>query len=608
MRRPVAPLPSLMCGAAFAAVALTGCEGFLVAKDSGAEVEADDPSGLGGGDGGADGGDGGAAEVEHCGDLRADETWGPEGSTHRITCDMDVLQGTLTIMAGVRVEVDGGVILRVGDGDTASRLQIDGRPEAPVQMGPPAGDTSRGVWDGLKLGPRSGGSELHHLRLSQAGRSHGGLWLDGARPLVVGLSIDRAERCALEIEDEGGFLEGSGDFVLSDNGQPACLPLDAAAELPADGSVYSGNDLDRIKLLGDRLGRSATWPDLGVPWAPVDHLKLEGSADAPVVLTLLAGAELQLDRGKSVQISKDGGAAGLMALGSPEAPVVFSGQAATSAGSWDGLLVRAGALEGALVLQDVVIQAAGQGGEGALDIDGATAHVERLQIRDCGGPGLWLRDDGHLDEESLQVSVSGCDVPVRLAPAAVADLLPLELLAEDNLNQWIEVDGDDALRRSARWLDLGLPYAMLTSVKVDGTAEAPAVLTLGTGVTLRFATGKGLYIGANGGAAGLIAEGTRERPVRFLPLSAEEPGAWSGLSFQSPTLEGSALRHFEVAYAGGPGVTGGVEVRDTDALLIEDGLIRHTRADECALQLIHSAVEPARLSFEGNAGGDLCRR
>lgn len=604
------PCSALLCAVVGGLVVLPGCEGLLSVQDTAAEVEADTPSGLGGIDGGADGqGDGASGEpVEHCGDLRADETWGPEGSLHRITCDMDVLQGTLTIMAGVAVEVDPGVILRVGDDEAAARLLIDGRPEAPVRMGPAEGDPRRGVWDGLKLGPRSAGSALRHLVLAQAGRSHGALWIDDSAPLVDGVQVVGAERCALEINGEGGFAEGSAGLVLRESGLPACLPLDAVASLPVDGSRYDGNDLDRIALLGERLSRSATWPDLGVPYAPAEHLKLEGSALEAVVLTLEAGVEVQLARGKAIQVSPGGGAAGLVALGSAAAPVVLSGQAASAAGSWAGLSVRPGASVGGVVLQDVIIRAAGQGGEGALDIDGAEVHLERLRIEDCAGPGLWLRDAGRLDEDSLQLSVVRCEVPVRLAPAAVGDLLPLELVAEDNARQWIEVDGDDALVRSARWLDLGLPYALLTSVKVDGTADAPAVLTLGTGATLLFQNGKGLYLGERGGAAGLLAEGTRERPVRFLPLSAEEPGAWSGISFQAATLEGSALRHFEVAFAGGPGVTGAVEVRDTDAPLIEDGLIRGTRSDECGLQLINSGVEPARLSFADNAGGDLCRR
>lgn len=602
MRRSKLPLRLPSCALICAGLALSGCGALLGAGGPGEGVEADGPDGLGGADG-----DGGAV-VEHCGDLRADETWGPEGSTHRITCDMDVLQGTLTIMAGVRVEAEPGVILRVGDDAAPARLLVDGRPEAPVRMGPTAGQPGRGAWDGLKLGPRSAGSALRSLILEQAGRSHGGLWLDGAVPAAVGLTVQGAERCALEITGEGGFSPDSAGLVLRDSGLPACLPLDAVPALPVEGARYDGNDLDHIALRGERLRRSATWPDLGLPYAAEGSILLEGSALEPVVLRLAPGVELQLAAGEGLLLSPEGGASGLIAEGSAEAPIVLSGPPGGGAGSWRGLEVRAGALEGEVRLQDLILRGAGEGGVGALDIDGATVHLERLRVEGCAGPGLWLGDAGRLDEDSLQLTVLGCEVPVRLPAAAVASLLPLELVAEDNQRQWIEVEGDPALRSSARWLDLGLPYAILTSVEVDGTEEQPAVLTLGSGATLRFDVDQGLFIGAQGGAAGLVAEGSRARPVRFLPLTDEAPGAWAGLHLRAPTVEGSALRHVEVAFAGGAGAGGAVELRDTDAVRVEDGLIRGTGAEACGLLLLNSAVEPARLSFADNPGGDLCRR
>jgi hypothetical protein len=96
---------------------------------------------------------------------------------------------------------------------------------------------------------------------------------------------------------------------------------------------------------------------------------------------------------------------------------------------------------------------------------------------------------------------------------------------------------------------------LLTGNLVIG-AETTAKLTLVPGTDLRALSGVEIRIGLEGKPGALIAEGTSENPIRFLPdyYTTTTSGLWRGLHFWQ--ADGSKLDRVEVHSAGATGSIG----------------------------------------------------
>ena len=529
---------------------------------------------------------------DHCGPVRADQTWGPAGSVHTLSCDVDVQQGTLTLMEGVELRVVDGAALTVGL-DGLAALRVDGAAGAPVHIGA-AGGGGRGAWEGLRLGPGAAGSALRHLRIAGGGARRGGLRLEDVEVELLDVEVSGAAGCALELVGAAALAPGSGGLRLRDSGAPACAPVGAAGTLPGGDSDYSGNDVDQVVVEGEVVSAPATWAALNVPYAPTDDLRVEGPA-APA-LTLEAGVRLWFGRGAALHVGR-GGPGSLTAAGSAGAPVELGG-----AEGWGGLRLHPAAAESSL--QHVIIDGADEAG---LEVDGAVVDLQRVELRDNGGPGLLLHPGAALSPHSLGLRLLGNALPLRVAPEQVEGLLGLELVAVDNDAQVIEIAGSERLDRTARWLDLGLPYRLAGDLRVDGADGAPAVLTLGPGVRLQVGPRAGIFVGDDG-PAGLIAEGTAGRWVELGPSGEAAPGAWGGLRIGDHATEGASLRSFSLRWAGGGGPRGAIELRGPGPLMVADGEISGTAAGTCAVAVYAAGAALGDLELRDNRGGDLCWR
>ncbi|MBL8614993.1 MAG: hypothetical protein JNM72_05215 [Deltaproteobacteria bacterium] len=576
-----------------------GCAAFLDAVsapveggDTGAPVEAPvvDSGGLA------------VDPADHCGPVRADQTWGPAGSLHTLSCDVDVQQGTLTLMEGVELRVAPGAALTVGI-DGPARLRVDGAAGAPVRIGAAEGG-GRGAWEGLQLGPGAAGSALRHLRLSGGGRARGGLRLDEVEVELLDVEVSGAEGCALVLDGAAGLAPGSGGLRLRGSGAPACAPVRAAGTFPGGDSDYSGNDVDQVVLEGEVVSASASWAALNVPYAPTDDLRVEG-AEAPT-LTLKAGVQLWLGSGAALHVGRSAPGA-LRAEGEAGAPVLITG-----ADGWGGLRLHPSAAESSL--QHVIVEGAAEAGlevEGALvegaRVDGAVVELQQVELRDNGGPGLLLHPGAALHPHSLGLRLVGNALPLRVAPAQVEGLLGLGLVAVDNDAQVIEVAGSERLDRAARWLDLGLPYQLPGDLRVDGADGAPAVLTLGPGARLHFGARAALLVGDEG-PAGLIAEGAAGQRVELGPAGEATPGAWGGVRIGEHATEGVSLRSFSLRWAGGGGPRGALELRGPGPLVVANGEVSGTAPGACAVAIYAAEATLGDLDLRDNPGGDLCWR
>jgi hypothetical protein len=527
-------------------------------EDTGAEEEATSEEGGDDAAGGEEGGDEAPATTDHCGAIEGDQTWGPEAGDHTVSCDVKLVQGTLTVQAGTVVRFAQGARLLVGAGDSTASLVATGSAAAPVVF-TSASDLDRdGFWDGLSFQKNARGVSLTEVRIERAGGDKGGLEVVGTSVHLRGVSIQGSEGPGLVLGVEGRLDGDSEGLVISGNaGPPVRTRVEAVGSLPATGSAYTGNGVDEIEVDGAELTEPAQWSDLGVPISLLDGLSLEGTAERPAALTLRAGVELAFDSNQRLSMSTDGGASRLIAEGTAEAPVLLRARAADVAGSWAGLRARVGVVgEGpgdcGICLQHTRVDNGGADGGAALDLQDTVLFASDLVVEGSLGAALRLDTGAQLDPASGAVTLRASAIGLEAVPSALQGL-PAGLQISENLpgGDVIELVSGAPIVDDQAWGVLPAPVNVRGDLVVEGTADAPAALTLSPGSALRFAEGCDLLISPNGGAATFVAEGSADAPITFGPLDAELPGSWGAVRFGPGASATNTLRNVVLAWGGG---------------------------------------------------------
>ncbi|MDP2316867.1 MAG: hypothetical protein Q8P41_28505 [Pseudomonadota bacterium] len=535
--------------------------------------------------------------IDHCGVIEADETW-RAADAHRITCNVKVLQGTLTIEAGVGMEVSEGDGIEVGDGDLAASLLVLGTADDPVVLRPvqDAGEDTR--WAGITLGPNTATAQLSYLELYDSGDAEAGsLHVEGAEVAVDGLIIDNAENCGIKLIEGGRLAEGARGLVITNSGgAAACVGVSQVHTLPAEDSAYTGNTYDQVNVSGSALRASVTWDDLGVPYAITDSFEVSYTADEPAILTIDPGVVVKMAEGTEINFSSDGGASGLQADS-----VTFTALGAMVAGSWRGISFERGTEDGTR-LSDVTIEYAGGDAQAAaLLLSDAWVILDDVTVSDSATVAIRLQGWTQLLHGSGGITATGSALPLSAVPNAVGSL-PDDIDLAGNDEDVILLSGDGLVYASANWGAFDWDYRVATNIAVDGSADYPAVLTLSPGVTLRFDNDARLEVGKDG-AAGLIAQGTSTSRVRFIPYDAYQPGAWGGIAFYGNTEDAFAiLDNFEVGWAGGERLGAGVVVTEGALPTISNGYIHDST--EWGLLGDCSSVVPTSMTYADNFSGD----
>ncbi len=548
-----------------AALGLSACG---LGADTG--VPADAADGADGSDG-ADGGDGddGSALVytEHCGVVSSDETWRQDDNPHLIACSLQVDGGHLTIEAGVEIYVREGFGLTVGELGQASRLSIDGTPSNPVRFRPEADDGLPGSWLGIRLAEDTAEASIHNTVLVNGGKTTNGalsmVLVGDVTVDVQGLEVQGSAGCGVELRSGAGLAEGSRDIHVADTlGPPACARASNAHTLPGLdlGSSYASEAEPYIEISGGELETSVTWENLGLPYGVRDTFVVGRPLD-PAVLTIGPGTTVAFDQNQGLELSTDGDASGLIALGEEGNPVTFTGLGSQEPGSWVGIIARRGTDPAQFILRHTRVEYAGSRNSSIL-IEDTELLADHLTVFGSYSNGLLFNRTGAFRRDSLVVQSMGHNgAPLTVDARAVASIPSEGLLldSEDDTYDLIYVTGNSAVRSSGTWKNLGMRYFITGEVDVSGSSDAPAILTIESGTELLFAdNGDKLSIGQEG-AAGLILGGmdcatTTADPVVLRGGRSSAAGAWNGLHlFYDYDDAASCLGNFVVDGSGGAG-------------------------------------------------------
>lgn len=477
-----------------------------------------------------------------------------------------VIQGGIDIPPGVTLTLNPGVVFKF---DGSFGLNANGVLDCSATGARPVvftvleddvgGDTNNaataptaGSWTGIDLGDAASVLDDVHVRYATTG--------------VTATADVTMTSCVVD------FCSGSGldlfnianptvtGCAFNDNGAAPVIRVPLGALGGFTSCTASNNAVGDYMQLGNAAVTTAVTLD------PANTLNGTGVfvfGDTVAInnsgfLTLLAGAILKFAGPYDLIVAGglDASAGGAMFTSLNDASAAAGGVTAPNApapapGDWGAIQTQS--TNATLILTGATVRYGGNGGLGAVYLNQSTGTLDGVTIEDCSGPGLGFGLSG-----VAAPTVSGCDF--RNNDSAVAGAVFSDLVGFSNNTASGNAAGD-----VIEVVAVGLGSATVTADRAlngDGTfvipnnlhLAVPSTLTLGPGVTLKFAPATAFQVDST-----LICNGNAAQPVVFTSLfdttygsgpgGTPQPGDWVQMSFSSGS-DNSVLDHAIIRYAG----------------------------------------------------------
>ncbi|MCA9691072.1 MAG: hypothetical protein KC636_15815 [Myxococcales bacterium] len=553
------------------------------------------------------------AGPEHCGRIMADEVWAADLNPHVITCDVEVEGGTLTIGPGTEILVANDVGLWISKEGGSANLDILGTAEAPVSISGQTG-SAPGQWRALGIFPAAGDVSIAYTTVDAGGglNTSGAVTVEDTAVRVDHLTITNADEWGLNFRRGGRLTDDSVGLAIHGTvGWPVHIDPNWVDTLPAVDSDYTGNDYDGIHVENSGtdwrdIRRMVEWEDLGVAYYAFDSIRVEGESLNPAQLTLLDGVTVKFGANEALGVAIDGGRAGLVTLGTAERPVTLTSMDSLDRGAWAGIELRDNADDAALSLVHTIVEwGGGFNSVACLETEEVTVHVQDVVIAGCEGAGISMRN-GEFSPDSVNLQITDSDT-VGVMNTPQAHTIPadgVDYTGNDLDALTLIQPGAEKVTKAATWRNIGIPYRIEDHIGLEGTAQAPAILTLEPGITIGFVHGARLDLSRDGGAAGLRAIGTPEAPIIFTGADAYDPGAWSGIFvFGSAVDADTIIEHAEIRWGGGLNSEQNIRIQDA-APTIRDTIIA---GSDCWGVFLWENAAPVleNVTFADNTCGDF---
>ena len=312
------------------------------------------------------------------------QTWAAIGVPFEVQTRMFV-EAPLSIDPGAELTFLADVSMIVRNGGT---LTADGTPEDTITFS--SAENLPGFWQGLRIETVSTDNVFDYVVFENGGSA---AWFGGSDAMAMVLvdSNSKAVFTNSTFRGSGSYamrVSGGGDItgfsgnLFEDNARTMIVHPNRAGAIASDNS-FVGNDEQFVRVSfgnTDDVVAAQTWSALEVPYRVMVRTFVEAA------LAIEAGSALEFAQGANLIVTEGGS---LSAVGTPEAPITFSGAEALAA-YWKGLQFNTVSANNEL--SHVLLQHAGSdawyGGDNSI----ATIHVT---------------GDGLLDLSDVTVGLTG---------------------------------------------------------------------------------------------------------------------------------------------------------------------------------------------------------
>ncbi|MBI9105531.1 MAG: hypothetical protein JEZ04_02240 [Spirochaetales bacterium] len=275
-------------------------------------------------------------------------------------------------------------------------------------------------------------------------------------------------------------------------------------------------------------------PDGSTPFADITKdTELKGgiytignSFYVDALLTISAGSTLKMDQGVWINVETSSGAGRIIAIGTPEEPIIFtSSSLSSSPGDWQGLVID----NNGSVFRYCEFRYA----DTALEVNGNNVTVEGC---------VFTKNKTGLDttDTTSGFSLASSTFNENTHPLIINSSFNLDDSNTFTGNTWQRIRFTGSTIIAARtWAVTSVPIFCSNAFYVD------ALLTIFPGVSLTM--GDGVWIDVEASSGVILASGTALAPIRFTSAAAvPSAGDWSGIWIEN---SGSVFEYCEFSYA-----------------------------------------------------------
>ena len=331
-------------------------------------------------------------------EVTQDQTWlahdAPYVSDNGFTIIDYEGSALLTLSAGVVLELGENSSVRV---DRNGGLTLAGTATDPVTITSSADVPQPGDWGNIevRVDSNSEHNDFDFAIIEYGGSTLFGcveVWFD-ASVAITDSTIQQCSDVGIQV-DVDAELRDFSDNTLTGNADGA-LSLGANGVDQLGPGTYGPNDAEGVLVVLDDVDHTATWADLGVPYAADNGFDVEGGG-SDAILTLEAGTSLLLGEEASIVVW-DGG--GLTLDGTQGNRVTVSSMFDTpAAGDWSHIELRGDSLAAHNVFRNTDISYGGSAPFGQLSLSyDAGVTLEHVTFSHAGGGCDIYNNQGTVD-------------------------------------------------------------------------------------------------------------------------------------------------------------------------------------------------------------------
>lgn len=324
---------------------------------------------------------------------------------------------------------------------------------------------------------------------------------------------------------------------------------------PSTSSSSSGTPSPNGGCVVERdIETSATWNTLACP---------DGYIVKRDIAVMGAGVELKIEPGTLVKFDSNAGlkieaSAALIAEGTAERKIHFTGYQQAE-GTWLGILFQSNNIKNKIAFAK--IDSAGAGNDrqrdGAVqlgskfDQQAARVEISDTEIVDNAHFGVTLDHDAKLAKLERVTMKNNADGVAHVTPSSAAQMKGAaagNIFESNGADNLIMIDTSILvpINEDITWANIAPAKYRIIGQNLEGGSSVyiKRHLTIEAGVTIELTGGSGLLV--EGGAAGLKAVGTADKPIVF---SGVTESSWKGITFGETTWTENRLEHVTIKNA-----------------------------------------------------------